>query len=141
MADKTGLHKKAMLTALTKCLGNVTEACEKTKTGRSTHYDWLNEDPEYKQAVADIKEAKLDIAESKLQERIEGVSVEGDKGKVYKIPPDVTALMYYLNCQGRERGYSYKQQVEHSGGITINGEVKVINTGSGIATSEDKVNI
>lgn len=45
------------------------------------------------------------------------------------------------NLIARELGISEKSEHEHSGGITINGEVKVINTGSGIATSESNVDV
>lgn len=129
-----------MLVALHECLGNVSEACVKAGIGRTTHYGWLQDDSAYKQAVEDMTEADLDFAESKLKERISGVQVKKGEG-VYSLPPDVTAIMYYLNCKGSRRGYSYKQQVEHSGGIVVNGEVRVIHTGHGIATDESKIDV
>ena len=52
--DKNRQHKKAMLEALEKSLGVVTSACKSVGIGRSTHYLWLDNDPEYRRAVEDI---------------------------------------------------------------------------------------
>jgi hypothetical protein len=49
--DKTEQHKKAMLEALEKSLGVVTTACKSVGIGRTTHYMWLDEDPEYRRDV------------------------------------------------------------------------------------------
>lgn len=104
------INKKRMIEALTKSLGVVKTACEALPISRQTHYRWLEEDPEYKQAVEDISEEAIDFAESKLFEKIEGITVangtdEQGKPKVYTVPPSDTAIIFYLKTKGKKRGY------------------------------------
>jgi hypothetical protein len=83
--------KKAMIDALEKSLGIVTTACKKVGINRSTHYDWIKEDEEYRDAVNGIEDIAIDFAESKLHSQI-------DKG-------DTTATIFYLKTKGKKRGY------------------------------------
>lgn len=96
--------KKAMLAALEKSLGVVTNACRKVGVSRDTFYRWLKEDEDFKRKVEDVSEMSLDFAESKL----------------YKLIADenVTAILFYLKTKGKHRGY--KESVEHSGGLVVN---------------------
>ena len=94
-----------MIEALTKSLGIVTTACKAVGICRQTHYDWYNEDSEYKEACDDIADIALDFAESKLHGLI-------DKG-------DTSANIFYLKTKGKRRGYIEKHEFEHSGGITL----------------------
>jgi len=96
--NKTEHHKKALLEALTKSLGIVTTACKQADVGRTTYYQWLREDPEFKKAVADIKEVALDFAESQLHKQIQ----EGN----------TTATIFFLKTQGKSRGYVERQEIE-----------------------------
>mgnify|MGYP001235149327 CR=1 FL=1 len=106
-------RKKAMLAALEKCYGIVTDACKIVGLARCTHYDWLKEDPEYKAAVEDIDNVALDHTESKLHQLIEGVLVEKDLGEgetiVYQKEPNVTAVIFHLKTRGKKRGYVEKE--------------------------------
>ena len=68
--DKNGQHKKAMLEALEKSLGVVTAACKSVGIARSTHYLWMDTDPEYRKEVDDLSNVALDYAESKLHNQI-----------------------------------------------------------------------
>jgi hypothetical protein len=88
--------KKAMIDALVKSLGVVTTAAKIAGIDRSTHYDWLNNDDEYKAAVESIEDIAIDFAESKLHSQIE-------KG-------DTTATIFYLKTKGKKRGYIEKQE-------------------------------
>ena len=45
------IQKKAMVEALEKSLGIVTTACKMVGICRSSHYDWYNNDMEYKEAL------------------------------------------------------------------------------------------
>jgi hypothetical protein len=47
-----------MLKALRKSLGVVTPAIEAVGIERSTHYLWMNSDPEYKQAVEEMEDVR-----------------------------------------------------------------------------------
>jgi len=105
--------KKAMIEALEKCLGIVSDAVKIVGIDRSTHYDWLKNDPNYKNEVEGIDNVSLDFVESKLFERIRGVEMgkNGIDGEpiTYTLPPDTTAIIFYLKTKGRKRGYIEKQ--------------------------------
>ena len=68
-----GLKKKAFLAAFRE-LGNVRLACEAADVGRSSHYRWLDQDPEYREAFDLAKEDAADILEAEAKRRaVEGV--------------------------------------------------------------------
>lgn len=102
MAEQQVQPKKAkMLKALEKSLGVVTTACKMANVGRTTYYEWLDKDPEFKKAVDDFNNIALDFAESKLYELIQ----EGN----------VTATIFYLKTKGKKRGYIERQEIAHEG--------------------------
>lgn len=80
-----------MLEALEKSLGVVTQAATLAGLDRGTHYKWMENDPEYVVAVKNLENVSLDFAESKLFKQVE-------KG-------NITAIIFYLKCKGRKRGY------------------------------------
>ena len=104
--DKIAQHKKVMIQALTKTLGIVTDAVKIANISRSQYYNWLREDPAFAKEVADISDIAVDFAESKLHANIE-------KG-------DTTSIIFYLKTKGKSRGYTERQEIDHSGGVTIN---------------------
>lgn len=64
--------KEKMLEAIEKCNGIITLAAETINIRRETHYDWLNNDPEYKEKVDNIvKYAFLDYANKQLYKLME----------------------------------------------------------------------
>lgn len=91
------VQKKAMLQALEKALGIVTQACKVVGISRQTHYNWLELDDEYKQAVQDLGDVALDFAESKLHKLI-------DSG-------NPAATIFYLKTKGKNRGYVERQEI------------------------------
>lgn len=109
LSDKSKqLKKKALILALEQTLGVVTHACQKTGVNRKTFYDWLQQDPEFRQQVEDINNVVLDFAESKLYSQIK--------------ENNTTATIFFLKTKGKHRGYVEKQEIEHSGEIR---EIKV----------------
>lgn len=96
--------KRAMLQALEKTLGVVTNAAKMCNTTPKTHYEWLKNDAEYAQAVEMIAETCLDFAESKLFELVNS--------------GDTAATIFLLKTKGKKRGYVEKQLIDH----TTNGE-------------------
>lgn len=90
--------KKDVLDALERSLGIVSTACEKAGINRSTHYDWLKSDPEYKEAVRLIEERTIDFAESHLHALIK------DKNPA--------AVIFFLKTKGKKRGYIERQEIE-----------------------------
>jgi len=97
--DRTEQHKKAMLDALEKSLGVVTSACKTVGVGRTTHYLWMDSDPEYKRAVQELSDVALDFAESSLHNQIK----DGNP----------TSTIFYLKTKGKSRGYVERQEIEH----------------------------
>ena len=90
--------KRNMLQALRATLGIVSAAAEKVGISRGTHYRWLNEDPDYAEAVANVAEYVTDFAESSLFKLIQ----EGNP----------QATLFYMKTRGRSRGYVERQEIE-----------------------------
>ena len=91
------VQKKAMIQALEKALGIVTQACKVVGISRQTHYNWMNSDEDYKTAVEDLGDVALDFAESKLHKLI-------DSG-------NPAATIFYLKTKGKNRGYVERQEI------------------------------
>ena len=126
-----------MLERLSDRMGNISKACADCNIARSTHYLWLESDPEYKGEVESLTEGLIDHVEDKLIEKINGVSIAkgvDDDGKpiVYDVPPSDTAIIFFLKTRAKKRGYIEKVQTELSGqveiGVTFNGETKDLKT-------------
>lgn len=94
-----------MLEALEKSLGVVTTAAEMVGINRKSHYDWYNNDPEYKAAVDELKDVALDFAVTALHKLIE-------KG-------DTAATIFYCKTQGKKRGYIERQELTGEEGQPI----------------------
>jgi len=103
--QQTALKKAAMLKALEKSLGVVTIACKDVGIERTTHYDWMKNDEQYKQKVEELADVAIDFAESMLHKQIQ------DK--------DTVATIFYLKTKGKRRGYIERQDVNISGTINI----------------------
>lgn len=98
-----------MIEALEKSLGIVTTACKSVGIARQTHYEWLKEDPAYKDAVEGISDIALDFAESQLHQQIK--------------EKDTTATIFYLKCKGKKRGYIERQELTGADGGPINHDI------------------
>ena len=108
MSLETNLKKKARIKALEDALGIVTMACKTVGLDRSTHYEWLKTDEEYKEAVNNVGDIALDFAESKLHQSIKNGSD--------------TATIFYLKTKGKKRGYVERSEIDqtnHFPGISI----------------------
>lgn len=95
--DNLKPNKQAMIKALEKSLGVVTNACKKAKISREAHYKWLATDEEYKRQVLDVKEISIDFVESKMFQAINN--------------GETSLVKYYLSTQGKKRGYVERQEV------------------------------
>jgi hypothetical protein len=114
MATNTDIRKKAMITALEKTLGNVSEACRTVDVHRGTHYDWYNDDPDYRAAVDSVGDIALDFVEGKLFELINGPTREvlTEEGiQQVKDAPTPSAVIFYLKTRGKKRGYIERQEI------------------------------
>jgi len=90
--------KKLFYEILCVTLGNVSEAEKRTNICRSTHYDWLKHDPNYKLWIDDLNDNNLDFAESCLKKLMK----EGN----------VTAIIFFLKTKGKIRGYIERTELE-----------------------------
>jgi len=79
-------------------LGIVTTACNAVGIGRTTHYQWMKDDPQYAKEVKDIENRTLDFAESHLHKLIK----EGNPA----------ATIFFLKTKGKSRGYVERQEIE-----------------------------
>lgn len=105
MANKTQHNKKALLEALEKTLGIVTQACKIVGINRWTYYEYLKKDEEFKKKVDELSDVALDFVESNLHKNIE-------KGKE-------ASIIFYMKTKGKHRGYVEKIETEHSGELII----------------------
>ena len=122
--NKTEQHKKAMLEALEQSLGIVTSACKKVGIGRTTHYEWLKTDEDYKKAVNSIEDIALDFAESQLHLQIQ----EGS----------TTSTIFYLKTKGKKRGYIERTEVQQE--TTYKSlDINIIDTGVPLASNEKDI--
>ena len=104
--------KSKLLEALESCNGIVTSACKSIDCPRSTYYNYYNTDPEFKAAVDEIQDVAIDFVESKLMEKINGVTCMG-KEDIYDVPPSDTAIIFYLKTKGKKRGYIERMEVDN----------------------------
>ena len=116
--------KKAMIDALEKSLGIVTTACKSVGINRKTHYDWMKNDDEYKESVADIENIALDFAESQLHKQIMDGNTAG--------------TIFYLKTKGKNRGYVERQEV-HQETTYRSLDINIIDTGVPLASSEKDI--
>ena len=86
-----------LLKALELSLGNVTRAAKLINVDRSIYYHRVSEVPGFREKMNEIREIKLDFAESKFFDHV----MQGDK----------QALMFYLSTIGKNRGYTRQMEV------------------------------
>lgn len=109
-------RKRAMLEALKKSLGIVSQAASKVGISRDTHYDWMAADPSYSHAVRMIADAAIDFVESKMFQLINGITVlipgkDGEMQEVYTKEPNAGLIKYYLSTKAKHRGYVERLQL------------------------------
>ena len=100
---KTDINKKAMIKALEKCMGIASTDCKMVGICRTSHYEWIIEDEQYRKDVESVQDMVIDFAESSLHRQIE----EGNP----------TSTIFYLKTKGKKRGFVEKTEIEHSGAI------------------------
>ena len=91
-----------MLKALENRLGIVTRAANDARIARSTHYEWMESDPEYKKAVDALEDVTLDFAEDCLfQQMRDGTPA---------------STIFYLKYRARKRGYVERKEITGADG-------------------------
>lgn len=122
-AAKTAKDKERMIEALTKSLGIVTNAVKVTGISRTTHYAWMEKDPEYRSRVEEATDAQIDFVEGNLIQRIQ----EGD----------TTATIFYLKTKGKKRGYTERMEIAPAEGTTMSFYQMLMMTGTADDEEED----
>lgn len=117
--------KKEVLEELERQNGVVTVSCNNVGLNRTTFYDWLSKDPEFKARVDELNDVAIDFVESKLFERIKGYSHPEDKIFCFQgqetivkttkhYPPSESLIAFYLETRAKSRGYVKKTETEHT---------------------------
>jgi len=123
LQNRTRSQKEAMLDAMEKNLGIVTDSCRQIGISRDTHYRWLKEDKQYKKAIKDIENVALDFAESALLQQIK-------KG-------NPLSTMFYLKCKAKKRGYIEQQDVKITGNMKFKADFGESNPIQSTSESEE----
>ena len=110
--NKTEHHKKALLEALEKTLGIVSNACKKADVGRTTYYEWYNNDEDFRKKADDLQNVALDFVESQLHKQIAKQST--------------AATIFYLKTKGKKRGYIERQEITGADGMPTNFQIEII---------------
>jgi hypothetical protein len=118
----TEIRKQRLLEALEQTLGVVTTACRKIGMERSTVYNWLKNDPDFKARYDELQSVALDFAESKLHQRI----AEGSDA----------CTIFYLKTKGKGRGYVERTEIS-GGGNPI--AIRVVTTDVDITGAIDQL--
>jgi len=121
---KRELTAQKIIEALYASNGLMTLAAKKAGVGYRTVKRYVDEYPSVAQAVVESKEAMLDFAEGKLYQKIKA----GDN----------VAILFYLKCQGRARGYIERTELSNPAGesfrVEHSGRDKLISAINRLAT-------
>lgn len=96
-------QKALMLYHLKESMGLVKPAAEKCGIDRKTHNNWMEKDPEYREAVMMLAEDNLDLSELSLLQQV----VNGN----------IQAIMFHLKAKGISRGYGGQRLGQIIGGL------------------------
>ena len=89
-----------LLEVLREHQGNVSSACDVVGISTVMFYEYCKTDPQFKASVDLLHESTIDFVESKLFQKIK----DGD----------TTAIIFYLKCRAKHRGYIDKSEVTHN---------------------------
>jgi len=109
MARKEEFTPEEIVTALIRSRGFISVTAENLGCNEQTVRNYIAKYPECKTACDEAREKTLDHVESKLLEMI------GDK--------NVTAAIFYLKTQGKNRGYVERQEISGPDGDNLVVEV------------------
>lgn len=109
---QTKEKKAEFIQALEKNMGIISLTLKQTNLTRWFYDQWRAEDPVFKKECEKVNDITLDFVESKLLKNI----ADGDN----------TAILFYLKCKGKERGYIEKQYIEQNTTFTEPLRINVI---------------
>lgn len=86
------LRTKALFIYMLSNVWNITSACRRVGLTRTTYYDWVATDPNFKEMVDEVEDMKLDFVEDQAMKKIgEGCS---------------RLIEFYLRTKGKKRGFT-----------------------------------
>ena len=85
--------------------GNLSAAARVLKVYRTTLVSRIDSHPELKELLVECREAQLDFAEAKLEQKI--------------INGETVPLLFYLKCQGKDRGFVERKELTGKDGGPI----------------------
>lgn len=88
--------------AIKRAKGFVNTAARGLGCSRRTVYRYLDRYPSIREALIEAREAMLDISEIKLLEQIQA--------------GNITAILFFLKTQGKDRGYTERHEVSGEAG-------------------------
>ena len=112
MAGQARLTVEQIEHALKQAAGNVTYAAKSLGVSRSTIHRRIAESVTLQQVLTDAREELVDVAESALRKEV--------------LNGNITAIIFTLKTQGKDRGYVERtqQEVTGAGGGAVNIVVK-----------------
>ena len=110
--NKSEHIKKGLIEALEKSLGVVTTACKQVGIGRTTFYNYYNDDKIFAKQVDEIENVALDFAESQLHKQIQDGST--------------AAIIFLLKTRGKKRGYVERQEITGADGIPTDVKIEIL---------------
>ena len=114
MNNGKGLSAKGMITAIETGQGYVSKACNILKCSRQTWYNYEKKYPTVRQKVEDIREERHDFVENKLMTQIKD--------------DNITAIIFYLKTQCKDRGYVERQEITGEKGEGLKVLVEYVNS-------------
>lgn len=122
------LKKRTVVKAYVSSFGNITMTCKAGKISRTTFYQWLKDDQEFKTVIesSEPDEVFVDYAEKALI------------GKIKK--GDTAAIIFALKSKGKHRGYVERQELTGKDGQEIKGFNYIIPATNGSHKSNGQAN-
>lgn len=106
--------KKLMAIAMAEAFGIVSKAVKQVGITRETHYKWMKEDPQYKEAIESVDDIVCDVIENSFIKLV----LEGNP----------TATVHGLKTKLRKRGYGEHIITEEVGKKDQKITLEIINT-------------
>lgn len=101
------IHPDEIMGAMLKHDGVILHAALDLGVDRSALSRYINKDEDLKALKSDTRERMLDKTEGKLFDAINDPTSKNH----------ITAVIFFLKCQGKPRGYVERQEVSHSGDL------------------------
>ena len=92
------IEKRNFLDLYPKTMCNISKTCKQIGIGRSSYYNWIDDDHEFEREVKNAKEGLIDNLESEIYNQIFNKH-------------NVIATIFALKCMGKNRGWAEQNQI------------------------------